>query len=191
MARKVTYGMQVTLDGFIAGPNGELDWANVDEALHRHFNDLERSNGLLAYGRRLYETMAAFWPTADQDPAQPDVVHEYARIWRDKPKVVFSNSLERVDWNSRLVRGDAAEEIARLKSQAGGDISVGGAVLAASLLQRGLVDECQLYVNPVVLGSGQPAFPGLAEPHGFRLAGTHTFDNGVVLLRYSSLGRPD
>src|SRR5262249_45298886 len=117
--RKVIYSMNMSLDGFVAGPDGELDWAIVDEELHRHFNDEVRAGDAFLYGRRMYELMARYWPTVDADPAAPDFIVEFARIWKDKPKIVFSKTLERVEWNSRLVRDDVGEEVARLKAQPG------------------------------------------------------------------------
>jgi dihydrofolate reductase len=184
MARKLIYSMQMSLDGYIEDANGGLDWANVDEELHRHFNDEERANDTILYGRRLYELMAEFWPTADQDPATPDYVVEYSRIWKSKPKVVFSKTLDHVEWNSRLVRDDAGAEVAKLKEEPGGQLSVGGATLAGSLIQAGLVDEFRVYIHPMLLGSGKPFFPTLNESQALRLVETRTFGNGVVLLRY-------
>lgn len=184
MTRRVIYSMQMSLDGYIEDANGGLDWANVDEELHRHFNDEERANDTLLYGRRLYELMAGYWPTADRDPATPDYVVEYAQIWKSKSKVVFSKTLDRVEWNSRLVRDDVGAEVARLKEQPGGQLSVGGATLASSLIRLGLVDECCVYIHPVVLGGGKPMFPTLDESVPFRFVETRTFGNGVVLLRY-------
>ena len=113
--RKVIYSMGVSLDGYVEGPNRELGWSTPDEELHRFWNDRARETGTFLYGRRLYELMADFWPTADTDPSAPDYVVEFARIWRDMPKVVFSRTLEKVDWNSTLVRGNVAEEVANLK----------------------------------------------------------------------------
>src|SRR5512135_1342133 len=138
---KLIYGFSVSLDGFIEDARGGLDWTVPDETLHRHFNERERSAGGVLYGRRLYELMSAYWPTADQDPSAPDVIKEYARIWQSEPKVVFSRTLQSVAHNARLVRDDLAGEVARLKAQPGGDILVGGASLAASLMQLDLIDE--------------------------------------------------
>jgi dihydrofolate reductase len=109
----------------------------------------------------------------------------FARIWRDKPKVVFSRSLERVDWNSRLVGDDATEEVARLKAQQGFDMDVGGPTLASSLVRAGLIDEYHLFVQPVILGAGTPFFPALDDRIGLELLGTRTFGSGVVCLRYA------
>ncbi len=181
---RVIYSMSVSLDGFIETRSRELDWVIIDEELHRHFNDEARDHGAFLYGRRMYELMAGYWPTADQDPSIRSYMAEWAAIWRDKPKVVFSKTLERVEWNSRLVRGDVAEEIARLKAQPGGDLSIGGASLASAVVRLGLVDEYRLLVHPVILGAGTRFFPSLDAPVRLRLAETRTFGSGVVLLRY-------
>jgi dihydrofolate reductase len=132
--------------------------------------------------------MAAYWPTADANPSAPGFEVEFARLWRNMPKVVFSKTLERVEWNSRLVRDNIAAEVARLKAQPGKDISVGGATLAASLMRLGLIDEYQLFVHPIVLGGGTPFFPALDNPITLRLVETRTFSSGVVYLSYQRAG---
>jgi dihydrofolate reductase len=180
----IIFAMSMSLDGFIEDPRGSLDWAGPDETLHRHFNELERSTGTMLYGRRLYEIMSAFWPTADEDPAAPDFVKEYARIWRAKPRVVFSHTLQSVGHNSRLVRDDLAGEVARLKAQPGGDLTVGGAGLAASLMRLGLIDEYQVYVHPVLLGGGKPMFEALPHSIPLTLLETRTFPGGVLMMKY-------
>ena len=182
--RKLIYRMSVSLDGFIEAPNGDLDWAAPDAELHRHFNDLERATGECLYGRRLYENMTAYWPTADQDPSASTEVKEYARIWRAKPKIVFSTTLPKVDWNSRLVTGEIDEEVRSLKAQPGQDLTAGGAGLAASLMQLDLIDEYWLYMYPIVLGGGKKMFGPLQGRMQLRLLETRRFDHGVVMLRY-------
>jgi dihydrofolate reductase len=183
--RKVMYAMNVSLDGFIEGANGDLSWSIPNEELHRHFNELDKSIDLHLYGRGLYEIMAAAWPTADENPdLQEEYEREYGRIWTAMPKVVFSTTLKEVGWNSRLVRGNVAEEVRRLKEQPGKVMSVGGAGLAASFMQLGLIDEFRLYVHPVVLGGGKPMFGPLSGKIELRLVETHTFGGGVVMLRY-------
>lgn len=181
---RLIYSMLVSLDGYIEGPNHALDWAIVDEQFHKYVNDRERDLGAFVYGRRTYEVMAAFWPTADANPAHPDYIVDFARIWKSKPKFVFSRTLEKVEWNSKLVRGNVAEEVAKLKQQYRGDLAVGGANLAATLMRLGLIDEYQLYVNPVILGGGTPMFPALSDRIGLRLVETRAFGTGVVFLRY-------
>src|SRR2546428_13800662 len=124
--RKLIYSMMVSLDGFIETPDRSLDWILIDEQLHRFANDEAREMGLFVYGRRLYETMAAYWPTADADPSAPDYIVDFAQIWKPKPKLVLSTSLGKVDWNSTLVRGGAVDEIAKVKAEPGGDLSISG-----------------------------------------------------------------
>jgi dihydrofolate reductase len=182
--RRVIYGMMVSLDGFVSGPNQELDWHIIDEELHQYINDQESAVDTFLYGRRMYQLMADFWPTADEDPSAPGFVVEYARIWKKMPKVVFSETLQQIKWNARLVRGNIAEEIRKLREQPGKDLEVSGADLASSFMQLGLIDEYQLYVQPVILGSGQRMFPALGDRINLRLVGTRTFGSGVVLLRY-------
>jgi dihydrofolate reductase len=182
--RKIIVMMTVSLDGYIAGPNGELDWHMVDREVHAHFN--ERLGAMSAFldGRATYELMADFWPTADQDPDSTPEMAEFSRIWRDTPKIVYSRTLEKADWNSTVVRGVVPSEVAELKAQPGGDMALGGADLGAAFAALDLVDEYSLYVNPIVLGGGKPLFPVTGRRTELQLAQTRTFANGVVLLRY-------
>jgi dihydrofolate reductase len=182
--RKVIYSMGVSLDGFVEGPKRELDWSTPDEELHRFWNDQAREIGTSLYGRRLYELMAGYWPTADTDPSAPEYVVEFARIWRDMRKIVFSTTLEKVDWNSRLVRANVAEEVTKLKAQPGKDMEVGGPTLASTLIRLGLIEKFRPVVHPVVLGGGTPFFPPLDNTISLRLVETRTFGSGVVYLRY-------
>lgn len=181
---KVIYSMNVSLDGYVEDRDGGLDWGQVDEELHSWFNDRTREVAVLINGRRLYELMAAYWPTAEADPSAGEVERDFARIWVAKPKVVFSTSLTEVHWNSRLARGDVTEELARLRAEFDGDLDVGGPTLAASFIQRGLVDLYRLLVHPVILGGGKPFFPALASPLRLRQTATRRFDSGVVCLEY-------
>ena len=176
--------MGVSLDGFIAGPGGEIDWSAPDEELHRFHNQQVRETGAQLYGRRLYEAMLP-WETADQSPSRAAHELEFARIWRDTPKIVFSRTLERVEGNARLVRDGAAEEVARLKQEPGKDLAVGGAGLASTFVELGLVDEYRLFVSPVVLGAGTPYFPALDHRIDLELLETRTFGARVVYLRYA------
>jgi dihydrofolate reductase len=181
---KLIYSLNVSLDGYVEDRDHGLGWGDVDEELHSYFNDREREVSALVYGRRLYELMAGHWPTAESDPSSTEVERDFARIWVAKPKVVFSTSLEAVQWNSRLVSGDVGEELARLKAEFDGDLGLGGPTLAASFIQRGLVDVFRLVVHPVILGGGTPFFPALATPLRLRQTETRHFDSGVVLLGY-------
>lgn len=183
--------MMVSLDGFVATPEGSLDFHVIDEEIHRFANEQARGTAVQLYGRRLYETMAAFWPTADADPAAPDYVVEFAGIWRATPKIVFSTTLEQVGWNSRLVRADAAGEIARLRAETDGEISIGGPTLAAAALRAGLVDEVRPFVHPVAIGAGRPFLPAFDGRLGLRLLETRRFGSGVVYLRYEAVPASD
>ncbi len=183
--RKVIYFAMMSLDGFVARPDGDLDWVIVDEELHRYINDQQERLGGYLYGRRMYDLMAAAWPPLGDDPSAPDYIADFARIWKRMPKVVFSKTLEQVQWNARLERGDAAEQVAKLKAEPGKDLEVGGVALARSLIARGLVDEYQLFLNPVLLGSGLRPFPALDRSLYLKLVETRQFHSGVVFLHYS------
>jgi dihydrofolate reductase len=181
--RKLVYATSLSLDGYIDAEAGDPSWVVPDEELHKHFNDVEREIDTLLYGRRMYELMAGYWPSADQDPSAPAVIVEYARIWRPVPKVVFSSTLESVDWNASLERGDAVAEVARLKSQPGRTMGVGGLTLASSLAAAGLIDEYRLYYVPILLGSGRAAFSRIQNRVRLTPVETRTFSSGTVLLR--------
>lgn len=183
--RKVIYSPMVSLDGFVEGPNQELDWGIVDEELHTYINDQHRAIDTYLFGRRMYEVMM-YWDTADTGPSNPEYALEFARIWKDIHKIVFSQTLEQVQGNATLSKGNIVEEIVKLKAQPGKDLGVGGATIASALMRSGLIDEYWLYVHPVILGSGTPMFPALANQINLRLLETRTFNSGVVLVRYQS-----
>jgi dihydrofolate reductase len=180
---RLIYSMGVSLDGFIAGPGGEIDWSAPDEELHRFHNRQMREVAVHLCGRRLYEEMV-YWETADQSPAAGEPELEFARIWQGVPKIVFSTTLHSVEGNATLVRGDLAARVAELKEQPGQDLAVGGAGLAASCIELDLVDEYRLFVSPVVLGGGTPYFPAVAQPIDLELVETRTFASRVVYVRY-------
>ena len=183
MSRKLIFSMAVSLDGYIAGPNGEGAWAAPDEELHRFHNDQARELGLHLLGRRLYEVMA-YWETAEErNPSAPEHELEFARIWKQLPRIVYSKTLDTVEGNARLSRGDPVAEVRELKQQSGADIAVGGADLASTLTAAGLIDEYRLFATPVVLGSGRPFFAGDTGVD-LQLVETRSFDSGVVYLRY-------
>jgi dihydrofolate reductase len=186
--RDVVYVASISIDGFLGAADGDDDWVVPDEQLHRHFNRLEAEFETELYGRRMYELMADFWPTADEDHEAPGYIAEYAHIWRAMPKVVFSATLDSVGWNSRLVAGDAITEVARLKAEPGGDMSVGGTALATSLARAGLIDEFRFYVMPTIVGKGTPAFAELGRHIDVSTLEVRQFDtSGAVLLRYRAL----
>jgi dihydrofolate reductase len=128
--------------------------------------------------------MASFWPMADQNPSAPEPIVEFARMWRNMPKIVFSKTLQHVEHNSRLAGSDLETEVAKLKEEVHGDLGVCGATLAGSFMTLHLIDEFRLFVRPIVLGGGKPYFPPLDRAVNLRLAETRTFPRGVVLLRY-------
>ncbi|OLC57173.1 MAG: deaminase [Chloroflexi bacterium 13_1_40CM_4_68_4] len=174
--RQIIYSMMVSLDGFIETAQHRLDWIIIDEELHTFANEQARDMGTFLYGRRLYELMAAYWPTADANPSTPPYMAEFARIWRDKPKVVFSKTLAKVEWNSRLVRDNITEVITKLKQEPGRDMSIGGPNIASTFMRLGFVDEYRLLVN-------------LDRRISLRLVEKQTFGAGVVYLRYEEQRR--
>jgi dihydrofolate reductase len=182
--RRIVVMLSVSLDGFFAGPDGELDWHRVDDEVHTHFNEVLGAMSAFLDGRVTYELMAGFWPTADVDPQSSAPMVEFARIWRDMPKLVYSRTLERADWNATVVRDVDPEEVRRLTAEPGGDMALGGADLADTFRRLDLVDEYRLYVHPVLVGSGRRLFGPADTPTDLRLVETRTFGNGVVLLRH-------
>jgi dihydrofolate reductase len=181
--RNLIYSMGVSLDGFIAGPDGDIDWSAPDEELHRFHNQQTRELGTHLCGRRLYEVMR-YWDTADQNPSAAEHELEFARIWQTLPKIVFSRTLTEVEGNARLATQGIAEEVAKLREQPGKDLGVGGAGLASTCIELGLVDEYRLFVSPVVLGGGTPYFPALEDRTNLELVETQTFGSRVVYVRY-------
>ena len=182
--RRVTYSMGVSLDGYIAGPDGGIDWTAPDEELFRFVTDEIRQVGVHLLGRRLYETML-YWETADQDPSLDDSMLEWAAIWKALPKVVFSATLSAVQGNARLASGGLAKEIERLRAEpAEGDIAIGGATLAAEAAALGLIDEYRARVYPVLVGGGIPFFAQRERRVDLELVETRTFSSGVVYLRH-------
>jgi dihydrofolate reductase len=182
--RKIILMMSISLDGFIEGPERQIDWHLIDDELHSHVNELLAAMGAFLSGRVTYELMAGFWPTADADPSSTGPMAEFAGIWRDMPKIVFSRTMERAGWNTTIMRDVVVEEIMALKAQPGADLVLGGAELAAAFRQRDLIDEYRLYIHPVLIGRGKPLFTASDVMTDLRLVETRTFGNGVVLLRY-------
>ena len=182
--RKVTCSMGVSLDGYIAGPDGGFDWTEPDEELFRFVTDETRQVGVYLLGRRLYETML-YWETAEQDPDLADPQREWAVLWNALPKVVFSRSLSKVQGTARLATGGLVEEVERWRAEPGpGDIAVGGATLAAGAATLGLVDEYRARVHPVLVGGGIPFFPQRRQRVDLDLVETRTFPSGALYLRH-------
>ena len=183
--RKIVLMMSSSLDGYMEGPNREIDWHSVDEEVHQHFNDVLAPMSAFLDGRVTYELMAGFWPTADQDPASTRQVAEFSRIWREMPKYVFTTTLQQADWNTTIVREVDVEAIRALKEQPGGDMAVGGADLAREFMRHDLVDEFRIYVHPALIGAGKRIFQDAGYLRTLRLVGSRAFTNGVVLLHYA------
>jgi dihydrofolate reductase len=182
--RDVTYSMNVSLDGYIVGPDGSFDWTAPDDDLFRFVTDEIRMVGVYLLGRRLYETML-YWETADQDPSLDDAMLEWAGLWKPLPKVVFSTTLSEVQGNARLASGGLAEEIKRLRGQPGeGDIAIGGATLAAEAAGLDLIDEYRARVCPLQVGGGIPFFARDERRVDLEHVETRTFGSRVVYLRH-------
>ena len=180
---KIVVQMSLSLDGFMEGPDHDISWHMVDEEVHTDVNAYLRTTGAFLQGRRTHELMLDFWPTADQDPASPAPVREFAGIWRDKPKYVFSKTFDNTDWNTTILRDVVPDEIEKLKAQTDGDIALGGADLAATFMRHDLIDDYRLYIDPIVIGAGTRLFPPDFR-QTLSLVETRPFGNGVVLLRY-------
>jgi dihydrofolate reductase len=182
MARLI-YSVIASLDGYVADASGDFDWAAPDEEVHAFVNDLERPVGAYLYGRRMYETMAV-WETMPLT-GEPDVVRDFAKIWRAADKIVYSRTLRAVSTDrTRLERELDADAIGRMKAAADGDVSVGGPGLAAHALRAGIVDELHLFVTPVVVGGGTRSLP--EDLHlELDLLDERRFGSGTVYLRYA------
>jgi dihydrofolate reductase len=183
--RRVTYSMGMTLDGYVMGPDGGIDWGVPDDELFAFVTEQIQQVGVHLLGRRLYETML-YWDTADQDPALDEPQRRWAQLWQALPKVVFSTTLTAVEGaNTRLASGTLAEEIARLRKEpAAGDIAIGGAELAHQAADAALVDEYRVRVHPVLLGGGTPYFARNEQRSDLELIESRTFASGVVYLRH-------
>ena len=180
---KIIYQTHVSLNGLIEMPGERPDWVITDEELFRYMTNLEHQVGGYLWGGRMYENNQALWPTADTRSMEAYEV-EYMQIKKQIPAIVFSNTLERVEGNARLERGDPVPVVTRLKEQPGPDLSVGGVLLVSALIRAGLVDEYRIFVQPIILGAGRPIYPALNELVRLKLVETHTFHTGIVYLHY-------
>jgi dihydrofolate reductase len=181
------YAANISLDGFLEDETGAFDWSVPDEEVHAFWNEHERGIGTSLYGRRMYETMRV-WEDDDWLTDEPPVVREYAGIWRDTDKVVYSSSLTEVfTARTRIERAFDPEAVRRLKETSAADLSIGGATIAREAFRHGLVDECVLLLCPVIVGGGKPALPRDVRV-GLRLVDHRRFDNGVVHLRHEVVG---
>ena len=179
---KLIYSAIASLDGYVADEDGHFGWAEPDEEVHAFVNDLERPVGTHLYGRRLYEVMLA-WETID--PAdQPPYIRDFAEIWRAADKIVYSNTLEAASSaRTRIERDFDPDAVRQLKASAASDLMVGGPELAAHAFKAGLVDECHLFLAPIVVGGGKPAFADGVRLK-LELVDERRFAKGMVYLRY-------
>jgi dihydrofolate reductase len=179
--------MGVSLDGYIAGPDGDFSWSEPDDEFFRFVNDELRGIGVHLMGRHLYETML-YWETADQDPSLDPLMREWAAMWKPLPKVVFSTTLTTVEGNARLASGDLPTEIERLRSESDeGEIAIGGAALAGQAAALGLIDEYRPRVHPVFTGGGTPYFPRGGQRTDLELVESRSLRSGVICLRYRAV----
>jgi dihydrofolate reductase len=180
---KLIYAAIASLDGYVEDAQGKFDWSAPDEEVHAFVNDLERPIGTYLYGRRMYETMV-FWETGGTAADEPPVLRDYAGIWRAAEKVVYSRTLRSASSERTRIEPELdPEAIRRLKRSAATDISIGGAELAGQAFAAGLVDECHLFLCPVVVGGGKRALPDDVRMQ-LELLDERRFANGVVHLRY-------
>ena len=186
--RKLKLQIQITLDGFMAGPNGEMDFMtwNWDKDLKAYVNDLTEPVDTILLGRKLAEGFIPYWTTVASEASNPE--QKSGKKFTDTPKVAFTKTLEQSPWeNTTLAKGELKQEIENLKNKAGGDmIAYGGSAFVSSLLEQGLVDDIHLFVNPVVIGEGLPVFKKSAQRQHLQLVSAKPFECGVVVLHYSS-----
>jgi len=199
--RKIIVSNMISLDGFIAGPNGELDWHLADEEFEKRAADMLNTVDTILFGRVTYEGMASYWPTAVTSPTgtlytegtkirvptQASKIHtEIAHKMNTLSKIVFSRTLEKVDWNnSKLLKGINKQEIMEMKQQPGKDMVIlGGGDILSTFMELDLIDEYRIFVNPVVLGGGKPMFKDLGKRYKLKLVETKIFGSGLVGLYY-------
>jgi dihydrofolate reductase len=186
--RKVIFLIHLSLDGYVAGPNGEMDWIVYNDEIEKYAHDLHDTTDAAIYGRVTYQMMEGYWPTVlnKPDAEAGELAHA---TWVDAAtKVVFSRTLDSVQWNNTLlIRDNIAEEMAKLKQQPGKDMwLLGSPTIAQTFMRLGLIDEYRINVNPVVLGSGMPLIKGV-DNLKLNLIDSQTFKGGVVALRYEPI----
>jgi dihydrofolate reductase len=180
---KLIYAAICSLDGYVADSEGNFDWSMPSEEVHRFVNDLEAGIGTYLYGRRMYEVMR-YWETAHALTDQPSFMQDFAKIWRAADKIVYSKTLETASSaRTRIERDFYPDTVRRMKAQAERDISVGGPDLATQALKTGLVDECHLFVTPIVVGGGKRSLPNDVRLE-LELLDERRFEGGVVHLHY-------
>jgi dihydrofolate reductase len=181
---KLIYSAITSLDGYVADEDGNFDWAEPDEEMHTFVNDLERPVGTYLYGRRMYEVMVN-WETANIVADQLPFIRDFAEIWQAADKIVYSKTLETVSSaRTRIERNFDPDAVRQMKAAVGSDITVGGSDLAAQAFKAGLVDECHLFIAPIVVGGGTQSLPNNVRLK-LELLEERRFGNGIVHLHYS------
>jgi dihydrofolate reductase len=182
---KIIYWVHASVDGFIDGPNGEFDWPVMGPELSAYSEELDKGVDTLLFGRPVWQMMVGFWPNAESMSDDAHVA-AFAPFWRATPKIVFSRTYQGDEWTSRVIGADLAAEVAALKARPdGGDMLLtGGAALAASLTDLGLIDEYHIAVHPVVLGGGRQLFGGPDRRHNLRLVDSRVLDGQVLVSHY-------
>jgi len=183
--------MQMTIDGFVAGPNGELDWMiwDWDDKIKAYVSQLTDSIDTILLGRKMTEGFISYWSKVLKNPEEPE--YAFGKKMIDTPKVVFSKTLDKISWpNTRLASGDLSEEINQLKKQQGKDIMVyGGASFVSALIKNNLIDQYHLFINPVAIGRGMSIFGKLADKQDFALVQTEVFPCGIVVHHYQPVSK--
>jgi dihydrofolate reductase len=184
--RKLKLQVQVTVDGFIAGPNGEMDWMvwDWDDELLKCVKDLTEPVDCILLGRKMAEGFIPYWEKVAANPEDPS--HAFGKKMNDTPRVVFSNTIKKSEWNNAVIaNGELSEEISKLKNLKGNDIIVyGGSTFVSGLIKAGLIDEFNLFVNPVAIGSGMTIFKSMDSKLDLDLVKSISFTCGIVLLNY-------
>jgi dihydrofolate reductase len=185
--RKLVWLMHVSLDGFVAGPNGEIDWVQFDDALVEDVQNLVNTADTALFGRVTYQLMESYWPTVSDSPTATKHDLDHSRWLNPAPKIVFSRTLRNVQWtNTRIVKDHIAEEIARLQKQPGKNLILfASPTLGSTFMDLDLIDEYFFNINPIILGKGKPLFREQSEMHKLKLLGSKIYGNGVISLRYA------
>lgn len=183
--RKIIFFNLTSLDGYFEGPDRDITWHTVDNEFNEFAIQQTGEFGMLLFGRVTYELMAGYWPTEVAKRDDPEI----ARLMNSLPKIVFSKTLEKAEWeNTKLVRDNIVEEVSKLKERSGKDIAIfGSSDLAVTLIDLGLIDEFRIMINPVVLGEGKPILQGIKSKLELKLLKTRTFKSGNVLLYYEPM----
>ncbi|MGW0660658.1 dihydrofolate reductase family protein [Streptodolium elevatio] len=180
---KLIHFVHQSLDGYIEGPNGEFDWPSMGPELSAYSHELTGGDKVFLYGRVVFELMASYWPNAEEHSQHPHDL-AFAPVWRAADKVVVSHTLEKADWNTRVVNDNVVAELAAIKAAGRDLVLFGGSELASYLTEQGAVDEYRIFVHPVLLSGGRPVLRKSGLRRRLELVETRTFDGTVTMLRH-------